>query len=171
MRCSRGPNRENVRYPQVHDRTAMVGSPCRGIVLRGRRQLTPSSVLICATHAMAYGVAKKDWCFMDALNTRAVAAGFLLALALTLVGVLVRFPAVGLFAGIATGSYLAARLAGAQGVLQGAGVAVLMLVAGVALLFLARGAMPSIDLVNATSLMWAAAILLLGPAVGLAARR
>ncbi len=107
---------------------------------------------------------------MDALNSHAVLAGFLLALALTLVGVLLGYPAVGLF-GIAAGSYLAARRAGSQGVMQGAGVAVLMLVAGVALLFLGRGTMPSIDSVNATSLMWAAAILLLGPAVGLAARR
>lgn len=108
---------------------------------------------------------------MNKLNSGAVLAGFLLALALTLVGVLVGFPAVGLFGGIAAGSYLAARRAGSQGVIQGAGVAVLMLVAGVALLFLGRGTMPSIDSVNATSLMWAAAILLLGPAVGLAARR
>ena len=102
---------------------------------------------------------------------RAVFAGFVLALALTLVGVLIGFPAVGLFGGIAAGSYLAARRAGSQGVIQGAGVAVLTLVAGVALLFLGRGTTPSIDSVNATSLMWAAAILLLGPAVGLAARR
>jgi len=108
---------------------------------------------------------------MNKLNLAAVLAGFLLALALTLVGVLLGYPAVGLFGGIAAGSYLAARRAGAQGVIQGAGVAVLMLVAGVALLFLGRGTMPSIDSVNATSLMWAAAILLLGPAVGLAARR
>lgn len=108
---------------------------------------------------------------MTTLNSRAVLAGFLLALALTLVGFVLGFPAVGLFAGIAAGSYLAARRAGAQGVIQGAGVAVLMLVGGVALLFLARRQMPGIDSVNATSLTWAAAILLLGPAVGLAARR
>lgn len=108
---------------------------------------------------------------MTMLNWRAVLAGFLLALALTLVGVVLGYPAVGLFVGIAAGSYVAARRAGSQGVIQGAGVAVLMLVAGAALLFLGRGQMPSIDSVNATSLMWAAAILLLGPAVGLAARR
>ena len=108
---------------------------------------------------------------MTMLNWRAVLAGFWLALALTLVGVVLGYPAVGLFGGIAAGSYLAARRAGSQGVIQGAGVAVLMLVAGVVLLFLGRGTMPSMDSINATSLTWAAAILLLGPAVGLAARR
>jgi len=120
---------------------------------------------------VAPGLAKKDWCFVDALNPRAVLTGFVLALALTLVGVLIGLPAVGLFGGIAAGSYLAARRAGSQGVIQGAGVAFLTLVAGVVLLFLGRGTMPSMDSVNATSLMWAAATLLLGPAVGLAARR
>jgi hypothetical protein len=39
-----------------------------------------------------------------------------------------------------------------------------MLVAGVVLLFLGRGQFPSTDSVNSTSLLWAAAILLLGPA-------
>ena len=108
---------------------------------------------------------------MSNLNVGAVLAGFLLALALTFVGILVGFPGIGLFAGIAAGSYVAARRAGSRGVTQGAGVAVLTLVAGAVLLFLGRGAMPSMDSINATSLAWAAAILLLGPAVGLAARR
>ncbi len=38
---------------------------------------------------------------MTMLNSRAVLAGFLLALALTLVGFLLQLPAIGLFAGIA----------------------------------------------------------------------
>ena len=147
----------------------MVRSSWCGTVVRGRRRVTASSVLVCSTPRP--GVAKKDRCFVDALNPRAVLAGLVLALAVTLVGVLLGYPAVGLFGGIAAGSYLAARRAGSQGVIQGAGVAVLTLVAGAALLFLGRGTMPTIDSVNATSLMWAAAILLLGPAVGLAARR
>jgi hypothetical protein len=108
---------------------------------------------------------------MNALNPSAVLAGFVLALALTLVGFLLGLPALGLFAGIAAGSYLAARRAGAQGVVQGASVAVLMLAAVIVMLAVGRQTLPSMDSVNATSLSWAAAVLLLGPAVGLAARR
>lgn len=108
---------------------------------------------------------------MNNLNSGAVLAGFLLALALTLVGFVTALPALGLFAGIAAGSYLAASRAGAQGGIQGAGVAVLILVAVIVMLVVGRQTYPSMDSVNATSLAWAAAILLLGPAVGLAARR
>jgi len=108
---------------------------------------------------------------MGALNGRAIAAGFLLALALTVVGVLLNLPAVGLFAGTAAGSYLAARRAGHHGAAQGTGVAVLQLVAVVILLAVGRQTFPSMDSINATSLGWAAAVLLLGAAVGLATHR
>ncbi len=108
---------------------------------------------------------------MSSLKPSAVLAGFVLALALTLVGFLLNLPGLGLFGGIAAGSYLAAVRAGEQGVLQGAGVAVLMLVAVIVMLVVGRQTLPSMDSVNGTSLAWAAAVLLLGPAVGLAARR
>lgn len=107
---------------------------------------------------------------MNTLNSGAVLAGFLLALALTAVGFFLGFPPVGLFAGIAAGSYLAARRAGHHGAAQGAGVAGLLLVAAVIAFVVASQATTNVS-VNGTTLAWAAAILLLGPAVGLAARR
>lgn len=108
---------------------------------------------------------------MSGLNTKAVLAGFVLALALTLVGFVINLPAIGLFGGIAAGSFVAARRAEARGMIQGAGVSVLTLIAVIVMLAIGRQTFPSMDSVNSTSLTWAAAVLLLGPAVGLATRR
>jgi hypothetical protein len=109
---------------------------------------------------------------MSALNWRAIFEGFLLALALTAVGFLISVPAVGLFAGTAAGSYLAAHRSDHHGAVQGAGVAAFQLIAVAVLLFALRGTTPTIpDSINGTSLAWAATVLLLGAAVGLVARR
>ena len=110
------------------------------------------------------------------LNWREVFAGFLLALALTLVGGFLGFPSVGLFAGTAAGSYIAARRAGQHEAAQGAGVAVLVLVAGAVAFvivypFEALNQSTYNDSINSTALVWAAAVIVLGPAIGLAARR
>ena len=112
----------------------------------------------------------------NSLNWRGVFAGFLLALALTVVGWSVGFPSVGLFAGTAAGSYIAARRAGHHEAAQGAGVAVLLLVAGavafvIAYPFQALNQSTTNDSINSTALVWAAAVLVLGPAIGRAARR
>ena len=109
---------------------------------------------------------------IGALNWRAIFEGFLLALALTAVGFLINLPGVGLFVGTAAGSYLAARRAGHHGAAQGLSVAGLLLVAVTVLLFVLRGTTPTIpDSINTTSFVWAATVLLLGAAVGLATRR
>ena len=113
---------------------------------------------------------------MTSLNWREVFAGFLLALALTLVGWFLGFPSVGLFAGTAAGSYIAARRAGHHEVAQGAGVALLVLVAG-AVAFVIAYPLQSLsqsttnDSINSTALVWAAAVIVIGPAIGRAARR
>jgi hypothetical protein len=109
---------------------------------------------------------------VSALSWRAIFEGFLLALALTAVGFFLNLPAVGLFAGTAAGSYFASRSAGHHGAAQGAGVAISLLVAVTVFLFVLRGTTPTLpDSINGTSLAWAATVLLLGAAVGLAARR
>lgn len=110
------------------------------------------------------------------MNWREVFAGFLLALTLTLVGWFLGFPSVGLFAGTAAGSYIAARRAGHHEAAQGAGVAVLVLVAGAVALVItyplqALNQSTTNDSINSTALVWAAAVVALGPAIGLAARR
>ena len=76
----------------------------------------------------------------------------------------------GLFGGTTGGSYVAAQRAGHHGAAQGAGVAVLMLVAGVIAFVIAYQSTTNVA-INSTTIVWAVAVLLLGPAVGLAARR
>jgi hypothetical protein len=98
----------------------------------------------------------------------AVRAGFLVAVALTLVGFVVGFPAVGIFGGVGAGSHLAARRAGSAGALHGVSVSVLTLIAVVVILAIGGASYPYMDSVNKISLMWAVAVLLVGPAVGLA---
>ncbi len=104
------------------------------------------------------------------MNRSDVFAGFLLALALTLVGLFLGFFQIGLFAGTAAGSYLAARRAGHHGAAQGAGVSGLVLVSVVVPLVLRVPFEYHVSF-NGTTLLWAAAVLLLGPVVGLATRR
>ena len=113
---------------------------------------------------------------MTSLNWREVFSGFLLALALTLVGWFLGFPPVGLFAGTAAGSYIAARRAGHHEAAQGAGVALLVLVAGAVAFVFVYAFEPlnqstTNDSINSTALVWAAVVVVLGPAIGLAARR
>ena len=107
---------------------------------------------------------------MNGLNRRAIFEGFLLALALTSVGWFLGFPPVGLFAGTAAGSYIAARRAGHHEAAQGAAVAALVVVAAFLGLLIAYQITTNVS-INGTTLMLAATVLLLGTAIGLATRR
>ena len=117
-----------------------------------------------------HGTATKLAPAMRLLDWRAVFTGFLLAFAVMLVGYLLSLASAGLFAGTAAGSYIAARRAGRSGATHGVAVAALVLVAVAAAFVIAYQSSTSVS-VNGMTLLWAAAVLVVGAAVGLVARR
>jgi hypothetical protein len=107
---------------------------------------------------------------MSSLDRRAVFTGFLLAFAFMLVGYLLSLASVGLFAGTAAGSYIAARRTAGSGAAHGAAVAGLVLAAA-AVAFVVAYLFGTGASVQSTTLLWVAAVMVVGTAVGLVAKQ